>query len=260
MTLRDQVRDPWSWVIAGVSGGIGWAVVAPAATATGAAAAVGVGVGAVVFGVKVAIGSITAKPKEYDPVRPDKLPAPPPGSPAAGLLARGDAAVSRIAQLSQTPGDPWLRSQVADVDRESRRAYKSLVDVAGRVTLVEQSSSPSDTARLRQELKRLQANVDNATDAQLKSESQKALAALQQRIDVASRLDTLHATLLTRMETAVVGLEGLAARMGEVIAMGSDNIEHDQAASAITDMTSELDTLRLGLDETRRLVSGEPAP
>jgi hypothetical protein len=46
--------------------------------------------------------------------------------------------------------------------------------------------------------------------------------------------------------------------MGEVIAIGATSVEHDKAAELISGLTDELETMRAGLDETRRLVAGEP--
>ena len=49
MSVRDELRDPWGWLVAGVSGGVGWAVLA-STLAGPAAIAVGAGIGAAVLG------------------------------------------------------------------------------------------------------------------------------------------------------------------------------------------------------------------
>jgi hypothetical protein len=260
MGVREELRDPWGWLVAGVTGGVGWAVLAPAAFAGPA----GVAIAAAVLGTKVAIGaaSRSKEPKklEYaDRTRPDELPLPPPNSPAARLLQRGDAAVRRIAALTEAPGDPWLRDQVSDVDDESAQALAALREVGGRVTLVEQSMAGSDVRRLDAETARLTGSAAAATDDRLRAETQRALTAVAQQREVAVRLVTLHDTLLARMETAVLGLEGLAARMGEVVALGATAIEHDKAAELVTSLTTELETMRSGLDDARRLADPPPA-
>ncbi len=160
--------------------------------------------------------------------------------------------------LSDAPGDPWLRSQVADVDDESAQAVVALREVAGRVTLVEQSMAGSDVRRLDAEAARLQASAAAAADPRVKAETERALAAVAQQREVGVRLATLRETLLARMETAVLGLEGLAARMGEVVALGATAIEHDRAAELVTSLTGELESMRAGLDEARDLADRPP--
>ncbi len=253
MSVSDELKDPWGWLVAGVSGGLGWAVLG---AASAPAAAAGVAIGAAVLGTKVALGALTGRrrgTRQPAPARRDALPPPPPGSPASRLLARGDAAVARIAQLADAPGDPWLRDQVADVDDESAQAMVSLREVAGRVTLVDQSLAGSDVARLDAETQRLTASVAAATDDRLRAETSRALDAVAAQREVGARLLTLRDTLLARMETAVLGLEGLAARMGEVVALGATSIEHDRAAELVGTLTTELETMRTGLDEARQL-------
>jgi hypothetical protein len=259
VSVRDELSDPWGWVTAGVVGGLGWAVLAPVGAV---AVPVGLAIGAAVLGTKVALGSRGGRSRrrevEAPGTRPDTLPLPPPGSPAASLIARGDAAVARISALAEAPGDPWLRSQVADVDDESAEAVASLREVAGRVTLVEQSMVGSDVRRLDAESARLQAAVAAAADPRVKAETERALAAVAAQREVGVRLGTLRETLLARMETAVLGLEGLAARMGEVVALGATAIEHDKAAELVSSLTGELESMRAGLDEARDLAERQP--
>ena len=54
MSVSDEFKDPWGWLIAGVSGGLGWAVLA--APLGPVAVPVGLAIGAVVLGSKVAVG------------------------------------------------------------------------------------------------------------------------------------------------------------------------------------------------------------
>ncbi len=132
MSVRDELRDPWGWVVAATAGGLGWAVLAPVVAPAGL---VGLGIGAAVLGAKVAMGAGTSRPRRAldagGVVRPDDLPKPDPGSSAGRLLARGQVAVARITQLSEAPGDPWLRDQVSDVDDEAEQALARAVGRRG---------------------------------------------------------------------------------------------------------------------------------
>lgn len=53
MDLRTEARDPWAFVLAGLAGGLGWAVGIPVAAA--------VGVGAAVYGVRVLAGAVLGR-------------------------------------------------------------------------------------------------------------------------------------------------------------------------------------------------------
>ncbi|MDT7539741.1 MAG: hypothetical protein QOI82_3326, partial [Actinomycetota bacterium] len=73
MGLSDELRDPWGLVVAGVAGGLVWALSAPIAAA--------VGVGAAVYGVKAVTGALVGRGREEsrDTGQPE-LPRPPRGS------------------------------------------------------------------------------------------------------------------------------------------------------------------------------------
>jgi hypothetical protein len=64
-----------------------------------------------VLGTKVAIAALTGSKERvslgYDARAARHAAAASPASPAALLLVRGDAAVTRIASLTEAPGDPW---------------------------------------------------------------------------------------------------------------------------------------------------------
>ena len=61
--LRQELLDPWGGVIAGIAGGLAWAVVPLGA----AALPVGLGVAAVVYGVKVGAGDAVPRPRTRAP-------------------------------------------------------------------------------------------------------------------------------------------------------------------------------------------------
>lgn len=257
MSVGAELKDPWGWLLAAVAGGVGWAALAATSPV---AVPVGLVIGAAVLGTKVAIGAARGRRPKAEQVREDELPEPHPGSPAGRLLSRGEAAVGRIEQLSRTPGDPWLRSQVDRIDDDSVQAMGALRQLAGRVTLVEQSIVAGDPRRVLAERSRLAGELASTRDPRLAEEQRRGIAAMDQQLEVTARLDTLRQTLLTRMETAVLGMEGLAARMSEVVALGPTAVDHDRAADLIGGLTVELDTLRGGLDEASAMSTGDVYP
>ena len=251
MRITEELADPWGWLVAGVSGGVGWAVLAgsaPIGIPVVAGALIGIGV----LSTKVLLGAVRPRSPVSAPVRP-RLPSPSPDGSAAALLLRARRAGSRVSDLVGSTSDPWLRDQMAQVDVEVTRVSGSLEDVAGRVTLLEESLERSEPLRLTDETARLATAFAQATDEQLRTATQATLAAVEQQRDVLRRLEDRRETMLRRMETTVTGMEGLAARMGEIVAMGASSLEHDDAGSRVSALTGDLEALSSGLDEARRL-------
>jgi hypothetical protein len=251
MKIRQELADPWGWLVAGVSGGVGWAVLAGSAPA-GIPVVAGTLIGIGVLTTKVGLGAIRPRSPAPAPVL-KRLPTPAPDGAAAALLLRARRASSRTSDLAGSTSDPWLRAQMTQVELEVVRVSRSLQDVAGRVTLLEESLAQSEPVGLTDEAARLTTALARATDDQLRAETQSALAAVEQQRDVLRRLRDRRDTLLRRMETTVTGMEVLAASMGEIVAMGASSFEHDDASSRVSALTCDLEALSAGLDEARRL-------
>ena len=250
MSAGDELKDPWGWLVAGVTGGLGWAVLA---TALGPVAIpIGVGIGAVVLGTKVAVGSRKSHPRRESTQA--QLPKPPRGSVQAALLARAESAQRRIRTLAETPGDDWLTAQIGNVDDEVGVVVEDrLADLAGRVTVADNSLQSARPDALAAEYAAAQAAVAGENDPALRVERQRTVDALASQMEAVNRLVRLRDTLLARMQTAVVGLEGLSARMGELVALGSDPVAHDRSSEVLQVVTSDLDTVRDGLTEAEAL-------
>lgn len=249
MAAGDELKDPWGWLVAGVSGGLGWAVLAGALGPV--AIPIGLGIGAAVLGTKVALGSRSApeRPKR----KPSRLPKPPQYSPQAALLARAEQAQRQIRTLADATDDDWLTGHIGRVDDEVLVVNDRLADLAGRVTVADNSLFSARPDVLHDEYQRAAASVAAEVDPALKAERQQTLTALESQVQSVDRLGRLRDTLLTRMQTAVVGLEGLASRMGELVALGDDPVAHDHSAEVLGQLTSDLDNLRSGLAEAEAI-------
>jgi hypothetical protein len=265
MAISDEFRDPAAWGIAGVTGAGAALVGAQAGIATVGMVALGVGLGALVLGVKAVAGSFSNRPKQHGSsaaakVRPDSLPRPTPGSAQANLVKRSRDASRRLEVLTRTPGDPWLRGQVDTVDDEARAAASALADLAGRVELIDQSLAGLNLGWLAAEDARTRSALDAATDQRLIGELQLSLAALADQRTAADRMALARSTLLARMNAATLGLEGLVARVSELVAVGTTNVDPDRSRAVLDRLTGDLDSLRAGISEAQQftLPSIEP--
>jgi hypothetical protein len=255
MSVGSELRDPWGWLVAGVSGGVGWAVLA-GAVAGPIAVLAGVGIGAAVLATKVAVGAArnTDQPPAL-PERPrDRLPEAPRGTIQADLQARARAAIVRMEDLADRPADQWIAGEAQQVLDESRAVADSVQEMAGRVTLLDSSIVSARPDALAREIQSLQDRIRLTTDADVLREQKRALEALDTQADSVDRLLRRRDALLAQLQTAVVGLEGLAARIGELVALGPASEDTAEATRIVADLTSSLDAVRAGVDEARTIL------
>lgn len=259
--LSDELRDPWGLVVAGVAGGLAWAFAAPVVAA--------VAVGAGVYGAKVLTGILTGS-GELDPAeasprerRPD-LPRPPRGTPPAYWLERAEAAVGALDALARTASSGAAGDAVRSAATDAGSTLDELLRVAAQVMAVVAAESRVDLHGLDAEAERLEHRARSAPSPEQAAELRRASAAVRDRLAVAARLDEARDTLLARMEATALGLEGLVARLAEVLALTATSGGVDTSATEIAGLADEIDGLRAGLAETealsrRALGSADPA-
>jgi len=256
--LREELLDPWGGVIAGVAGGLAWAVV-PAAGAV--ALPVGLGVAAVVYGVKVGASMLARREGEDAPAGPEAVPLRPPrrGSPAEQWLVRAQRADRELAELAGSPGHPVARGQLAPVGEGAAEAVTTMRRLAGQVTAVEDALDRVPRVRLEAERQRLTDAVRAAGSERLRAERQRSLDSVTEQLAVAGRLGEARDTLLARMQATVFALDGLVARTAEVLAMSASTAV-DSSEDRLAALSGDLDGLRAGLAEaeevSRRVLDG----
>jgi hypothetical protein len=255
MSVGAELRDPWGWLLAGVSGGVGWAVLA-GVLAGPAAVLAGVGIGAAVLATKVVAGSARGRDdRAAEAQRPrDRLPEAPHGTIQAELQARSRAAILRMEDLADRPADQWIAGEAQQVLAESRPVAASIQEMAGRVTLLDSSIVAARPEALAREIQVLQDRMRLTSDDDVLREQQRALRALDSQADSVDRLLRRRDALLAQMQTAAVGLEGLAARIGELVALGPASQDTAEASRIVADLTTSLDAVRAGVDEARTIL------
>ncbi len=260
MGLREQLTEPWGIVTAAMLGGVAAAVtgaLAPAGLVVGAP--VGLGIAGVVYAVRVGLGALTdrgprpaLKPALTADPEP-RLPTPPRGSVAERWLRRAEAAVITLRRQTESPRDPTLRAQIGDVDDQAAGALTDLRRFAGQVTLVEQAIANIPVGRLQHDHGMIQRGLGGLPPGPLREERERAMRAVGDQLDVARRLTDARETLLARMQSAVLGLEGLVARMAELLALHATTAGGTLTATRVAELTSDLEGMRAGLAEAERV-------
>ena len=235
--LLVELRDPWGPLLGAVMGGLTWATGVPVLAA--------VGVGAAVYAVKALTGALLdgggAEPA---------LSRPAGSSPAGTWLARAEAALDdlREQQRDCLPGSlTGLAAERAAM--QAGLVVDSARRLAAQLVAVEAALRRADSPGLDLEAGDLRARSgEGATDS--------SLQAVQDRLAVRDRLRTAHAQLVTRLQAAALGLEGLSARVAELVALAADTGAVDPSSRDLSDLTTEVEGLRQGLVESERSTRG----
>ncbi|MBK5305135.1 MAG: hypothetical protein JJD92_00450 [Frankiaceae bacterium] len=262
MGLSDELRDPWGLVAGGISGGMAWAI-AGTALAGPAAVALGVAVGAVVIGTKAVTGLMVGR-DEPTRTRVPELLRPPRGSAAAQWLERAEGAVRGLTEMARTTHPGPTGDAVRSAAQEASDTLRDLAELAGQVTAVERALQRVDATGLDTEAQRLDEAARHAHSEEMRAEMARSAAAVRDRQAVRDRLLGARQTLLARMQAVALGLEGLEARLAEVLALTATTGDVDTTAQEIAELATELDGLRAGLAETeaisRRALAAAPLP
>ncbi len=104
-----------------------------------------------------------------------------------------------------------------------------------------------------QEAARLEQAARRGGSPGMLAEVARSAAAVRDRIAVRDRLVSARATLIARMEAVTLGLEGLVARLAEVLALAGTSGGLDDPVAEISGLAAELEGLRAGLAETEAL-------
>jgi hypothetical protein len=243
--IKEQLADPWALVAGGLSGGMAAAIAAASATGL-VAVPVGLGVAAVVYGVKVTLSALAAR--EPDPHA--ELPRPAKGSPADVWLGRAEKAVRTLQEQTESPREQVIRQQVASIDDHAAETLGDMRRLAAQVAAVQTAAARIDTPRLRADYQALSASLQQAGDPGLRAERERALRSVAEQLEVHERLRVTGETLVAKMQSTAIGLEGLIARLAEVLALAATAGGYDTTAQRIAGLADELDGMQAGLRET----------
>lgn len=165
---------------------------------------------------------------------------------SAALLVRGSESA-----LTDAPSD-----LVLDVRSQADRMLATLHDIGVQVDRLSNATASIDVPRLEREiaLLRQRNHRESGASEELTQERRRAIRSLESQLATAQRLTERRAVLLARMRATAAELEGIAARLGELGAMYSSHGGLPGSDSDLRALTSDLDTLRLGLAEADDMI------
>ena len=231
--LAEELRDPWGPLVAGVVGGLAWAVGLPVAAA--------VGVGAIVYGVKAAVGAVTGDRSS----RSGPAPARPHPNSAAGLwLRRAESAVHQLDDMARGQGLGPADAATRRAAEEADDVLESMRELGGHVVAVGAALARTDAPGLDEEAARL---AHLAAVAPQDPSARRSAEAVADRVAVRNRLRTAQAELEGRLQSSALSLEGLVARVAEVRASAATVGDVDATTGGLEALTTEIEGLRRGL-------------
>ena len=239
MGLRDELGDPWGVLIGGVAGGLAWA--------TGIAPVAAVGIGAAVLAVKVVAG-IAGRDKEPRDLGERVLPVD--WQSTEGIwVRRADRAVRSFDEVCESVRVGPIAERVNGFRSETHETYASLRRLAGQAGAVGQALHRLDPVALERERQRLTAAVEASSSERVRDERSRSLASVGAQIDTLRRLAEARETLLARVESGTIALEGLVARLTEVVALTETTASSVEDTTQVESLAAELEGLRAGLVE-----------
>lgn len=188
-----------------------------------------------------------------------------------GLLAAGALLAVRLARKTSaavgpgprprqgSPAAVWLRRG----ERTARGLHEQVEQARGRAVYAQLDDVDSTSAAVLADLRRVSAQTSSVEDAlfridtpRLRAQQGDPTGSVAEQLAIAERLQTVRTDLLGRMESTVTGLEGLTARLAEVLALSATAGGIDPAGGRIGELADQLEGLRYGLAETEQLSQG----
>jgi hypothetical protein len=244
MALKEEARDPWTYILGALAGGAAWAVGVPVLAAAG--------VGAAVLGVKAAIASALGTGGRRRRGQTSPLPVAD-HSPERHWLDRAHAAVASFRELAASVPEGLVSERSRSIGEQSDKTLDGLRRLAGQATITRNVAAHVDVDRLTQEGERLQLTLNATTDPDIHEELESSLESVHEQMDIGARLQQSMSTLLARMESGTLGLERLVAQLAEILALSETATSPVEGAAQLEALADELEGLRAGLAETEQL-------
>jgi hypothetical protein len=166
---------------------------------------------------------------------------------AQAVIARAHAAARRV--RAARADDPAPTDVLVEAAAATDGAVTALHELGHQVDRLDRALRAVDARRVQSELARVEERLaaDASASPALTEQRQTIAASLRAQLAAHDRLRDKRVLVLTRMQSAAVGLEALAVRLSEVSALYS--ARHDDAVTS-TDLASvagEIDALRTDL-------------
>jgi hypothetical protein len=213
---------------------------------------------AVMFGIVVtaiadfghvvrAVAEPHRSPQELDDTREPAVLPPHPDE--MQWLRQADGAVEAIRQGAASLDGGPLRRRLDGVADDAAGVRQELARLATQVSASRLASERIDLPKLTTDLDRLTATLGQVGDPDMVRDLQRSIEAVREQLRIGRRLTAIRAGLQTRIEAGTLGLQRLAAQVGEMAALAPPGGGAWEHAELIDELTMQLDALRAGLGD-----------
>ena len=257
MAVQDEVRDPWTYVVGALAGG--------AALATGVfLPPVALGIGLAVAATKVLTGAFFKSEKRRAMVKDRRLPVLT-RTPEAAWLARAGKAQQVFDDIADSAHDGPIAERVQTFGDETAGSLYALQRLAGQASAIRSAMARLDPKIIAWERDRILNSSRPGEDPMVLAERERSLNAVQTQLDTYARLEGTLRMLLARLESGTLAIEGLVARLAEVVALAETTSVATDGVTQVEELAHELEGLRAGLVEaesvsTRAMQGLAPLP
>ena len=243
------------------AGGLSFAAMPGGTTA----AIIGVGLGAVVYGTKVGASALVGRTQGSESSTQLEGPRPKRGSAAEVWVGRSEKAMRTMNSLIEGATDSLMKGQLDSVGVQASGTLETIARLSHQVAAVEVGLDRIPLSRLTDQQARLQAEASRGLIDESSIETSKSLHSVNEQLDSFDRLRTAREALLSRMESATLGLESINSHIVELIAMSATSVTVEDLGGdgVIGSLNQELADIRAGLAEseayTREVLRGDTA-
>ena len=240
--MADAITSPSAVLLAGVG--------ASAAILAGVPVLAAAVVGAAAWAARVAVA--LPRKKREEPIDPRAL-----HDPWRGLVRSAQDAHERFDRAVRTTQPGPVRDRLADVSGRVAVGVRECWGIAKRGNALDEALGELDVAGIQAGLDGV--NTELRRDA-ARPDLQETAAALQAQLDSATRLRSVAQGALDRLRRLDAQLDEAVARAIELSLNASDSSAVRPLGNDVDTVVGELESLRLGLEESTQLGQGRPMP
>ena len=240
--MADAITSPSAVLLAGVG--------ASAAILAGVPLVAAAAVGAVAWAVRVAVALPKKKREEAIDLRALR-------DPWRGLVRSAQGAHERFERAVQTTQPGPVRDRLADVARRVAVGVRECWAIAKRGNALDEALGELDVAVIQGELDGVRTELARGGE---RPDLRETGAALQAQLDSAARLRSVAQGALDRLRRLEAQLDEAVARAIELSLNASDSRAVNPLGNDVDTVVGELESLRLGLEESSNLGTDEAMP
>jgi hypothetical protein len=170
---------------------------------------------------------------------------------AAQWLDRAEEALVVLRKLARGSPPGPLAQRCAEIAERAIATVWAMRRIAEQGNAVGRLLERMPVTNVTAERAMLERELAATSDPRLRDDLARSLAAVRTQVEVRAQLASSRHLLIARMRSVALGMEGLVARLAELLALAATGVA--SADDRVGELEAQLDALREGLLETEQL-------